>query len=90
MTIQIANEDLVLEKIPNPECESSDYQETWEKFGLTMSGYEVCGDFGSCSDLASQVIKDPMNASLTELRCALFFCNVIIIGMNIQILQIKT
>ena len=32
MTTQIANEDLVLEKIPNPEGESTDYQETWEKF----------------------------------------------------------
>ena len=41
MTTQIANEDLVLEKIPNPEGESSDYQETWEKFALTMNGYEV-------------------------------------------------
>ena len=63
MTTQIANKDLVLEKIPNPEGESSDYQETWEKFALTMNGYEVCGDFESCSDLASQVIKEPKNAS---------------------------
>ena len=73
MTTQIANEDLVLEKIPNPEGESSDHQETWEKFALTMNGYEVCGDFESCSNLASQVIKEPKNASLTELRCALFY-----------------
>ena len=73
MTTQIANEDLLLEKIPNPEGESSDYQETWAEFALTMNGYEVCGDFESCSDLASQVIKEPKNASLTELRCALFF-----------------
>ena len=69
----ISNEDLVLEKITNPESESSDYQETWEKFVLTMNGYNVCGDFESCSDLASQVIKEPKNASLTELRSALFF-----------------
>ena len=69
----IPNKDLVLEKIPNPEGESSDYQETWEKFALTMNGYKVSGDFSSCSDLAKQVIKEPMNASLTELRCALFF-----------------
>ena len=87
---QIPNEDLVLEKIPNPESESSDYQETWEKFALTMNGYEVCGDFESCSDLASQVIKELKNASLTELRSALFFCSVVIVGMNIQILQMKT
>ena len=73
MTTQIANEDLVLEKIPNPEGKSSDYQDTWEKFALTMNGYKVSGDFESCSNLASQVIKEPKNASLTELRCALFF-----------------
>ena len=90
MTTQIANEDLFLEKIPNPEGESSDYQETWEKFALTMNGYEVCGDFESCSDLASQVIKEPKNASLTELRSALFFYSVVIVGTNIQILQMKT
>ena len=69
----IPNKDLVLEKIPNPEDKSSDYQETWEKFALTMNGYEVCGDSDSCSDLANQVIKEPKNASLTELRSALFF-----------------
>ena len=73
MSTQIPNEDLLLEKIPNPEGESSDYQEIWKKFALTMNGYEVCGDFESCSDLASQVIKELKNASLTELRCALFF-----------------
>jgi len=87
---QISNEDLVLEKIPNPEGESSDYQETWEKFALTMNGYKVCGDFEYCSDLASKVIKEPKNASLTELRCALFFYSVVIVGTNIQIPQIKT
>ena len=73
MPTQIANDDLVLEKIPNPEGESSDYHETWEKFALTMNGYQVCGDFECCSNLASQVIKEPLNASLTALRCALFF-----------------
>ena len=73
MATQIANKDLVLEKIPNPEVESSDYQETWEKFALTMNGYDVCWDFEFCSDIASQVIKAPKNASLTEIRCALFF-----------------
>ena len=52
MTTQIANKDLVLEKIPNPEGESSDYHETWENFALTMNGYEVCGDFESCSYFA--------------------------------------
>ena len=73
MPTQIANKDLVLEKIPNPEGESSDYQEIWEKFALTMNGFEVSGDVESCSDLASQVIREPKNASLTKLRSALFF-----------------
>ena len=68
----IANEDLVLEKIPNPESESSDYQETWEKFALTMNAYEVCGDSETAFETRSQVFKDMLNASLTELRCALF------------------
>ena len=91
MTTQIANEDLVLEKIPNPESESSHYQEIWEKFALTMNGYDVCGDFESCSNLATQVIKEPKNASLTELHCALFFYSVIIVGIqHIPILRIKT
>ena len=63
MTTQIANEDLLLEKIPNPEGESSDYQETWAEFALIMNGYEVYGDFESFSNLASLLIKEPMNAS---------------------------
>ena len=69
----IPNEKLVLDKIPNPEDKSSKYQEEWEKFALTMNGYKVTGDFQSCSDLSRKVLEDPKNASLTELRCALFF-----------------
>ena len=72
MTTQIANEDLVLEKIPNPEDKSSDYQETWEKFALTMNAYEVCGNSETAFETRSKVFKDPLKASLTELRCALF------------------
>ena len=68
----IPNKDLVLEKIPNPEGESSDYQDTWEEFALTMNGYEVCGDSESAFELKKQVLADPLNASLTELRCTLF------------------
>ncbi len=37
MVQQITNQDLVLEKIPKPEGESSNYQETWEKFALKMN-----------------------------------------------------
>ena len=68
----IPNKDLVLEKIPNPEDKSSDYQETWEKFALTMNAYEVCGDSETAFETRSKVFKDMLKASLTELRCALF------------------
>ena len=68
----IPNTDLVLEKIPNPEDQSNSYQEVWEEFALTMNAYEVCGDFEAASDLKGKVLKDPLHASLTELRCALF------------------
>ena len=40
----IPNKDLVLEKIPKPGDKSSDYQETWEEFALTMNAYEIYGD----------------------------------------------
>ena len=68
----ISNHDLVLEKIPNPEDKSSDYLEIWEKFALTMNAYEVCGDSEKAFETRDKVFKDPLNASLTELRCALF------------------
>ena len=69
---KISNEDLKFEKIPNPEDKSSDYLETWEKFALTMNAYEVCGNSESAFETRDKVFKDPLNASLTELRCALF------------------
>ena len=68
----IPNENLDLEKIPNPEDKSSDYLETWMGFALTMNAYEVCGDSDTAFETRSKVFKDPLNASLTELRCALF------------------
>ena len=68
----ITNKDLVLEKIPNLEDKSSDYQETWEKFALTMNAYEVCGDSEAAFETRSKVFKDMLKASLTELLCALF------------------
>ena len=68
----IPNENLDLEKIPNPEDKSSDYLETWMGFALTMNAYEVCGDSEAAFEKRSQVFKDMLNASLTELRCALF------------------
>ena len=68
----ILNENLVLAKIPNPDDKSSDYQETWMGFALTMNAYEVCGDSETAFETRSKVFKDPLKASLTELRCALF------------------
>ena len=68
----IPNENLVLAKIPNPDDKSSDYQETWMGFALTMNAYEVCGDSDTAFEIRSKVFKDPLKASLTELRCALF------------------
>ena len=67
---KISNEELKLEKIPDPEDQSSDDQEVWGEFALTMNAYEVCGD--SAFELAGNVLKDLLNASLTDLRCALF------------------
>ena len=69
---KISNEDLKFEKIPNPKDKYSDYLETWEKFALTMNAYEVCGDSETAFETRSKVFKDMFNASLTELRCALF------------------
>ena len=68
----LPNENLVLEKIPNPDDKSSEYQETWMGFALTMNAYEVCGNSEAAFETRNKVFKDPLNASLTELRCALF------------------
>ena len=68
----ISNHDLILEKIPNPEDQSSDYLEIWEKFALTMNAYDVCGNSEKAFEKRDKVFKDPVIASLTELRCALF------------------
>ena len=86
----IPNKNLDIKQIPNPEDQSNSYQDLWEEFALTMNAYEVCGDLEAASELSSKVLKDPINASLTNLRCALFFYSVIIVGtFLIQILKIK-
>ena len=68
----IPNKDLVLENIPNPDDESFEYEEPWLEFALTMNAYEACGNSESAFETRDIVFKDPLNASLTELRCALF------------------
>ena len=65
----ISNHELVLEKIPNPEDPYWD----WIKFAFTINGYDISGGSQACADLSKKVLKNPSQASLTELRCALFF-----------------
>lgn len=61
----IPNTKLVLERIPDPEADFSD----WPSFAHTINGYEVAGSFEACADLANRNTA----RTLTELRCALFF-----------------
>ena len=61
----ISNEELVLERIPDPEAELWG----WERFAHTINGYEVMGGFEPCADLANRGTP----TTLTELRCCLFF-----------------
>ncbi len=68
----IPNKNLVLENIPNPDDESFEYEEPWLEFALTMNAYVACGNSESAFETRDKVFKDPLNASLTELRCALF------------------
>ena len=37
-----------------------------------MNAYKVCGDLKATFEKSGKVLKGPLNASLTELRCALF------------------
>ena len=37
-----------------------------------MNAYKVCGDLETAFDKGGKVLKDLLNASLTDLRCALF------------------
>ena len=62
---QIRNQDLKLEKIPDPD---SNWHQ-WIRFAHTINGYEVQGGFAPCADLAN----GGEAKTLTELRCALFF-----------------
>ena len=61
----IPNEQLLLGRIPDPDAELWG----WERFAHTINGYEVMGGFEPCADLANS----DGAATLTELRCALFF-----------------
>ena len=61
----ISNEQLVLACIPDPDANLAD----WQRFALTINGYDVMGGFDPCADLANS--GNP--STLTELRCSLFF-----------------
>ena len=61
----IPNEQLQLKDIP----ESASTSFEWFDFAYTINGYEVMGGFHGCADLANS----GKAATLTELRCALFF-----------------
>ena len=61
----IPNEQLLLDRIPDPEAELWG----WERFAHTINGYEVMGGFQGCADLANRGTP----TTLTDLRCCLFF-----------------
>ena len=61
----IPNNELTLEQIPSPEGDLRD----WIRFAHTINGYEQMGGFDACADLANSGGA----ATLTQLRCALFF-----------------
>ena len=61
----ISNEQLVLACIPDPDANLAD----WQRFALTINGYDVMGGFEPCAELANS----GSSATLTELRCSLFF-----------------
>ena len=75
----ISNEDLELDKIPNPDNESFDFeghpfesQLGWQRFALTIDGYNVACSSEACSKCVSQVLSEKKKANLTQMRCALF------------------
>ncbi len=65
----IANEDLRLSDIPDPDAE---HPHSVVVFGHTFNGYDVAGGMEECAEISRHIFDRP-NASLTELRCALFF-----------------
>ena len=61
----IPNNELTLEQIPSPEGDLYG----WIHFAHTINGYEQMGGFDACADQANSGGA----ATLTQLRCALFF-----------------
>ena len=61
----IPNNELTLEQIPSPDGDLRG----WSRFAHTINGYEQMGGFDACAHLANSGEA----ATLTQLRCALFF-----------------
>ena len=61
----IPNEQLVLDRIPDPKAELWG----WERFAHTINGCDVMGGFEPCADLANRGTP----TTLIELCCCLFF-----------------
>jgi len=62
---EIKNENLNLSHIPSIDASTQEKME----FALTFDGYEECGSFGECAEIANSRNHD----SLTNLRACLFF-----------------
>lgn len=65
----IANQDLMLSDIPDPDTE---YPRSVEEFAHTFNGYDAAGGIHECAEVAHSISDRPC-ATLSELRCALFF-----------------
>ena len=61
----IRNHEFTTEQIPSPEGDLRG----WNHFARTINCYEEIGGFEACADLANSGGA----ATLTQLRCALFF-----------------
>ncbi len=75
----IPNKDLELDKIPNPDNESFDFESEpskselgLQRFALIIDGYNVTGGWEACSKCDSQVLSEKEKATLTQMRCVLF------------------
>ena len=88
----IPNEDLELDKVPNPDNESFDFeghpfesQLGWQRFALTIDGYNVAGGLKACSKCVSQVLSEKEKATLTKSVAHFFSFNDICGGHMLTI-----
>ena len=62
---EISNKHLLLIDIPKSDADWSEIA----AFALTFNGYEVCGSFDKCAEIANA----KRHESLTDMRACLFF-----------------